>query len=50
MLATAVVAALCCVLVAVLVHGDQPFLAFVAGLIALAVIWPVLVRYLRIPI
>ncbi len=50
MLATAVVAALCFVLVAVLVHADQPFLAFGAGLIGLAVIWPVLVRYLQIPV
>lgn len=50
MLAAAIFAGLCFVLVAVLLHADQPFLAFVAGLIGLAVIWPIVVQYLRIPL
>jgi hypothetical protein len=50
MLSVAVIAALCFVVVAVLIHADQPFLALVAGLIGLAVIWPVLVQYVRIPV
>jgi hypothetical protein len=49
-LTIAVVSGLCFVMMAVLLHADQPFLAFVAVLIGLAVIWPVLVRYVRIPV
>lgn len=50
MLTVAIVAGLCFVMMALLVHADQPFLAFVGALIGLAVIWPVLVRYVRIPV